>query len=79
MHADSLADAHRIAERIRMHVSGSPFRVANGREILAVTISIGVTTTSGLGDTPDALLKRADEALYEAKASGRNRVIAYAA
>ena len=75
----ALVDAERIAERIRMHVSGAPFRVANGREILAVTISIGVATTLGLEDTPDALLKRADEALYEAKASGRNRVIAYAA
>ena len=75
----ALADAQRIAERIRLHVSGSPFRVANGREILAVTISIGVAVTLGPGDTPDALLKRSDEALYEAKASGRNRVIAYAA
>ncbi len=74
-----LADAQRIAERIRMHVSGAPFRVANGREILLVTISIGVTTTLGPGDTPEALLKRADEALYEAKTTGRNRVIAHAA
>jgi two-component system cell cycle response regulator len=75
----SLADAERIAERIRLHVSGAPFRVAGGKEILSVTISIGVTTTLGAGDTPEALLKRADEALYEAKASGRNRVIARAA
>lgn len=75
----ALADAQRIAERIRLHVSGAPFRVVNGREILAVTISIGVAVTLGPGDTQDALLKRADEALYEAKASGRNRVIAHAA
>ena len=74
-----VADAERIADRIRRYIGGSPFRVAGGTELLTVTISIGVTTTSGLGDTPDALLKRADEALYEAKASGRNRVIAYAA
>jgi two-component system cell cycle response regulator len=75
----SLKDAERIAERIRMHVSGAPFRVAGGKEVLSVTISIGVTTTMGDSDSPEALLKRADEALYEAKASGRNRVIAYAA
>jgi two-component system, cell cycle response regulator len=74
-----LAAAERIAERIRLHVAGSPFRVAAGREILSVTISIGVAATKGAGDSPEQLLKRADEALYEAKESGRNRVIAHAA
>ena len=75
----ALGDAERIAERIRMHVSGAPFRVSGGKEVLSVTISIGVAATFGAADTPDHLLKRADEALYEAKASGRNRVIAHAA
>ncbi len=75
----TLAAAERIAERIRLHVSGAPFRVANGRDILSVTISIGVAATLGEDDTPEALLKRADEALYEAKETGRNRVIAHAA
>ncbi len=74
-----LADAERVAERIRLHVAGSPFRVAGGEELLTVTISVGVSSTLGEGDTPDALLKRADEAVYEAKAAGRNRVIARAA
>jgi two-component system cell cycle response regulator len=74
-----LADAQRVAERIRLHVAGSPFRVAGGRELLTVTISVGVATTLGESDTPDALLKRADEAVYEAKAAGRNRVISRAA
>ncbi|MBS0294713.1 MAG: PleD family two-component system response regulator [Proteobacteria bacterium] len=73
-----LEDAQRIAERIRLHVSGSPFRLASG-EALPVTISIGVATSLGEGDTPDSLLKRADEGLYEAKSSGRNRVVARAA
>ncbi|MDP1738273.1 MAG: PleD family two-component system response regulator [Caulobacter sp.] len=74
-----LEDAQRVAERIRLHVAGSPFRVAGGKELLTVTISVGVATTLGESDTPDLLLKRADEAVYEAKAAGRNRVIARAA
>ena len=74
-----LEDAQRIAERIRLHVAGSPFRVAHGEEQLTVTISIGVASTSGPGDSPEALLKRADEAVYEAKAAGRNKVVARAA
>jgi len=74
-----IAAAERIAERIRLHVAGSPFRVDGGKELLTVTISIGVAATLGEFDTPDALLKRADAAVYEAKAAGRNRVIARAA
>ncbi|HYF23265.1 MAG TPA: PleD family two-component system response regulator [Caulobacteraceae bacterium] len=72
-------DAWRIAERIRLHVAGSPFRVRDGRDLLSATISIGVAVSEGPDDTPEALLKRADSALYEAKAAGRNRVIAKAA
>lgn len=75
----ALADALRIAERIRRHVSGSPFKVAQGKEMLNVTISIGVSATAGEGDTPEALLKRADEGVYQAKASGRNAVVGKAA
>ncbi|MBP7651687.1 MAG: PleD family two-component system response regulator [Phenylobacterium sp.] len=74
-----IEDAERIAERIRLHVAGSPFRVMNGSELLTVTISIGVAATLGAEDRPETLLKRADEAVYEAKASGRNKVIARAA
>jgi two-component system cell cycle response regulator len=74
-----LDDAQKIAERIRRHVAGSPFRLSNDAEPLTVTISIGVATTGGAGDHAEALLKRADEAVYAAKAAGRNTVIAKAA
>ena len=74
-----LEDARRIAERIRLHVAGAPFRVMGGAELLAVTISIGVASSAGEADTPQAIVKRADEAVYEAKSRGRNRVIARAA
>ena len=75
----TIEDAERIAERIRLHVAGSPFRVMGGSELLTVTISIGVAATLGETDRPEVLLKRADEAVYEAKASGRNKVVARAA
>jgi two-component system cell cycle response regulator len=70
-------DAQRIAERLRMHAAGSPFRVNGGADLLTVTI--GVATSIGAEDTPAALLKRADQAVYEAKSKGRNQVIASAA
>jgi two-component system, cell cycle response regulator len=47
--------------------------------MLTVTISIGVSATAGDSDSPEALLKRADEGVYQAKASGRNAVVGKAA
>ena len=41
------------------------------------TSSIGVATNAGPSDTVDELLKNADDALYLAKNSGRNRVLAW--
>jgi len=41
-----------------------------------ITVSIGAGTASSLDEeSPDALLHRVDEALYRAKAEGRNRVV----
>jgi diguanylate cyclase (GGDEF)-like protein len=42
---------------------------------LSFAVSIGVTEMSGNARGIDDLLKQADEALYQAKASGRNRVV----
>ena len=74
-----LEAARRVAERIRLHVAGSPFRVMDGEELLSITISVGVAASCGPDDSSHALVKRADEAVYVAKSQGRNRVIARAA
>lgn len=68
-----------VAERLRRHVAGSPFPIRGGAERIDVTVSIGVAVTEQGADTAERLLKRADEALYKAKQTGRNRVMAAAA
>lgn len=67
-----LANATRIAERARRIVAETPFRVDDTD--IAVTISAGVAERRD-GEAREALLERADEALYAAKDAGRNRVI----
>ena len=75
----SLEDAVQVADRIRRDVGAQPFPIMGGTEALTVTVSVGVAASTGPADTPDALLKRADEGVYEAKARGRTQVIARAA
>ena len=75
----SLEDATRVADRIRRDVASLPFPIMGGAESLTITVSVGVAASSGPDDTPDALLKRGDEGVYDAKARGRNQVIARAA
>jgi diguanylate cyclase (GGDEF)-like protein len=61
--------AMQVAERIRTRVEGEEFP---GRKI---TVSIGLAEFPEHGYTADAVISSADEALYEAKRSGRNRVV----
>jgi two-component system cell cycle response regulator len=75
----SLEAATRVADRIRRDVASQPFPIMGGAESLTITVSVGVAASTGPADTPDVLLKRADEGVYEAKARGRNQVIARAA
>jgi two-component system, cell cycle response regulator len=70
-----LAVAATVAERLRTAVADEPFTVRGSAAAFPVTISIGVTVTAPGGDDRGLLLKRADEALYAAKAGGRNRVL----
>jgi two-component system cell cycle response regulator len=73
---DTPLDTARLAaERIRRRIEDEPFAVRGGARSLSITVSVGVSAVSSLEDTPDTLLRRADRALYRAKAEGRNRVI----
>jgi two-component system cell cycle response regulator len=74
-----LSFAYMVAERVRQQVASMPFQIDRAPGNVHVTISVGVTTSEGKGDTPEALLRRADQALYRAKRDGRNRVVSAAA
>lgn len=69
----SLTEAVAGAERLRNAVNKDQFSLPGGDAARAVSVSIGVAEFQS-GDTPDSILRRADEALYRAKAAGRNRV-----
>ena len=46
----------------------------DGHNLGAITISLGVAAFPEHGTTPDALIRAADQALYDAKSRGRDRV-----
>jgi two-component system cell cycle response regulator len=70
--------AVQIAERLRSCFAHEPFRV-NATTNVTVTASVGLATLGDGGESMEALFGRADQALYEAKRGGRNRVVADAA
>ncbi len=76
-----LAFASVVAERLRQEVATQKFVLNGGRDELAVTVSVGLASTEAgpEDDNAQKLIKRTDEALYEAKTAGRNRVIKSAA
>ncbi len=73
------AVAEKVAERIRAEIARMPFAIGREGKTVEVTISVGVSALLKGSDTVEDLIKRADVALYEAKNSGRNRVVAKAA
>jgi two-component system cell cycle response regulator len=61
-----------FAERVRQHIEEHEFDPKDG---LRVTVSVGLSTYPQEGiESADALVSRADQALYRAKANGRNQV-----
>ena len=74
-----MAVAAVVAERIRRRIAGEPFPILKGSGTIEVTISIGIAAIAQADDSPETILRRADQALYRAKRDGRNRVVADAA
>lgn len=71
--------AAQVAERLRAAIAGDGFPIAATGAMAAVTTSVGISTLDGEDDSAGAMLRRADQALYQAKHGGRNRVVARAA
>lgn len=69
-----LAQAKRVAERMRVAVEARLVKSPTSDELLEVTVSIGLTLALR-GEGVEDLLNRADECLYMAKMAGRNCVV----
>jgi diguanylate cyclase (GGDEF)-like protein/PAS domain S-box-containing protein len=70
---ENLAQAMAVAEKIRVAFQ-LPVSLADGKDPITMTISIGVTLAQP-EDSVATLINRADQALYQAKSEGRNRVV----
>lgn len=68
----SRGDAQRVSERLRALVAAQPLMTDLGP--VALTVSIGMALCQP-GETPENALHRADQAMYQAKEAGRNRVV----
>ncbi len=72
---DGLAGT-RLADRLRTLIAETPIALPAGGEI-SITVSIGIASYPHCADTSQLVIERADQALYVAKQSGRNRVSFY--
>ncbi len=70
----SVEGAKLAAERMRQSICESPIALEDG-QTLEITASFGCASVQGDDANPDDLIRRADTALYEAKETGRNKVV----
>lgn len=70
----NLADALRVAQRIRATLAGTAIKDRQGQPILAPTASQGTAAAPETAHAVDELIEQADRALYRAKANGRDQI-----
>ncbi|MCM7766782.1 sensor domain-containing diguanylate cyclase [Enterobacter bugandensis] len=73
----SAEDAYQVAERIRLKLSGFDKISSEGQLPEPITISMGVFTATSSSVSAEAWVESADKAMYEAKETGRNRVVVF--
>ncbi|WP_150143597.1 sensor domain-containing diguanylate cyclase [Enterobacter bugandensis] len=73
----SAEDAYQVAERIRLKLSGFDKISSEGQLPEPITISMGVFTATSSSVSAEACVESADKAMYEAKETGRNRVVVF--
>ena len=69
----SSSDAWSIAERIRQAIATQPIPLSQGKTV-NITMSMGFATFPTDADSEESMIALADQALYKAKETGRNRV-----
>ncbi len=70
----SRAQAGQIAQRMRAHIDARPFQAGTPTQHISTSISIGVAHYEANGLSSKDLIQLADDALYQSKGAGRNRV-----
>jgi two-component system cell cycle response regulator len=67
-------EAMYIAERVRKKIESIDFKIKTETKPIKKTISIGLTNYK-IGESISEFIERADKAMYQAKESGRNRIV----
>src|SRR6185503_5349870 len=70
----SLSEAGVIAERMRLRVAEKEYPFGKSQPLGMVTVSIGISTFAQPIDTAEKIIAAADQALYNAKKRGKNRI-----
>ncbi|CAG0946323.1 Response regulator PleD [Gammaproteobacteria bacterium] len=73
LHDANLATAREVAERIRRAVQATPMALESGLQV-SLTLSIGISCWRPADGKSTDMVERADRALYQAKAQGRNAI-----